>query len=201
MSNESSAHAVPDNLSASEALELLKRGNERFHAAVEANAPISSDLRKELVEKGQAPYAVIICCSDSRVIPEHIFMSGLGELFIIRVAGNIVGNMGLASVIYACEHLGVRLLLLLGHTHCGAVEAAMSIEQGDIIHGAVGTLAERIRSAIGGEQDPDEASKLNVEAGIERVRSHEEIQHLERTIGLEVHGALYHTSEGTVEFL
>ena len=78
--------------------------------------------------KGQSPYAIIVTCSDSRVIPENIFSAGIGELFVIRLAGNIIDDHQLGSIEYAAGHLGCRLVVVLGHTHCGAVDAAINSE-------------------------------------------------------------------------
>ncbi len=83
----------------------------------------------ETVKNGQKPYALILCCADSRVPPEHIFSAGIGELFVLRNAGNLVGETEIASMEYAAEHLGTPLILLMGHTHCGAVDSAMAHAQ------------------------------------------------------------------------
>ena len=101
-------------------MDHLKLGNDRYIASSDAG------LRASLAENGQHPRAVVITCSDSRVIPEAIFDAGLGELFVIRVAGNVLGPIELGSVEYAVEHLGCPEVIMLGHTGCGAVGAALS---------------------------------------------------------------------------
>lgn len=184
-------------VSAAQAIELLRRGNLDYLTARKDERNISSARIRELFEGGQQPYAVVITCSDSRVVPEHIFMAGLGELFTIRVAGNVVGSSELASAVYACDHLHSKLLLVLGHTHCGAVEAAMSGEA----HGPVAAITSRIAEAIAQERDPYAASVLNVRAAIEDLVACPEIAHLVDDAGLEVHGAIYHTHSGVVDFL
>lgn len=151
----------------------------------------------ELYEYGQSPFAVVITCSDSRVVPDHMFMTSLGDLFVIRVAGNVVGEVELASAVYACEHLHVKLLLVLGHTRCGAVKAAM--EGG--ASGCVASITDKIRVAIGEERDPYEASVLNVRAGIAALEASDELMELARGDGLEIKGAIYHTHSGEVDFL
>ena len=109
-----------------EALEKLKKGNQDYISALTNPASIELDLRKNLATNGQQPYAVILTCSDSRVAPEHIFSAGLGELFVIRTAGNVVGDFELGSIEYGVEHLGAPIIVVMGHNHCGAVEAALS---------------------------------------------------------------------------
>ena len=102
------------------AREKLIEGNRRYCAA--GNDP----RREQTAKEGQHPYAIVICCSDSRVIPEKIFSADIGDLFVIRVAGNVLDRHALGSIEYAAEHLGCSLVLMLGHTGCGAVAAALS---------------------------------------------------------------------------
>ena len=102
---------------AEEALRRLVEGNRIYVEALDHERDLSQERIADLFENGQRPFACVITCADSRVVPEHIFMTGLGELFVIRVAGNVVGPIELASAVYACEHLHTRLLLVLGHTH------------------------------------------------------------------------------------
>ena len=184
-------------VSAARAIELLRQGNLDYLTARQDERNISGARIRELFEGGQQPYAVVITCSDSRVVPEHIFMAGLGEIFTIRVAGNVVGSSELASAVYACDHLSSKLLLVLGHTHGGAIEAAMSGEA----HGPVAAITSRISEAIAQERDPYAASVLNVRAAIEDLAACPEIAHLVGEAGLEIHGAIYHTHSGVVDFL
>jgi len=109
---------------ADEALQRLKDGNARYVAGHLSHPDESTDRRTELTQ-GQHPFAVIVGCSDSRVPPEIIFDQGLGDLFVIRAAGNVVDSIGIGSVEYAVEHLGVHLVIVLGHEKCGAVTAAV----------------------------------------------------------------------------
>ena len=139
---------------------------------------------------GQAPYAVIITCSDSRIIPEAIFSAGIGELFVIRTAGNTIDETTLGSVEYAVGHLGVKLIVVLGHTYCGAVKAAIGHEE---VHGNLSGIIDEISKAIGQEQDSYKAVKLNVEHGCSVIQEHE--------LPAIVIGAIYHTDSGKVEFL
>ena len=115
---------------AEEALRRLVEGNRIYVEALDHERDLSQERIADLFENGQRPFACVITCADSRVVPEHVFMTGLGELFVIRVAGNVVGPIELASAVYACEHLHTRLLLVLGHTHCGAIKAALDWGRG-----------------------------------------------------------------------
>ena len=182
---------------AREALERLLAGNRRYRAAVRNYGDIARPLRAERGALGQRPYAIVLACSDSRVVPEHIFMAGIGELFCVRVAGNVVGDAQLASVVYAASHLGARLVMVLGHTHCGAVGAAIA---GDAV-GSVGALASRIADAIGDERDDLAACVLNVRASVDRLRGDGEIAALAEAAGLEVVGGVYRLEDGAVEVL
>ena len=109
--------------------------------------------RSDTAINGQHPKAAILCCSDSRVIPEEIFDCSIGDLFVIRTAGNTLGPNELASFEYAYHHLGISLFIVLGHTHCGAV--------GSALEGHHGALMDTIREHIHDEKDPIEASKKN----------------------------------------
>lgn len=102
------------------ALEKLKAGNARYIDAKVNSEDISQAKRTDTLVDGQKPYAIIITCSDSRVIPENIFMTGIGELFVIRIAGNVIDEHQLGSIEYAASHLGAPLIVVMGHTHCGA---------------------------------------------------------------------------------
>lgn len=106
-------------------LTALREGNARFAQGAAKHPGLGVKRRRDLVA-GQAPMAIVLSCSDSRVPPELIFDRGLGELFVIRVAGNVADVVGIASVEYAVEHLGTRVLMVLGHGSCGAVKAAIA---------------------------------------------------------------------------
>ena len=108
-------------MTADKALKKLKEGNAKYLNAETSRGNISRMLRKYTHENGQHPYAIIITCSDSRVIPESIFSAGLGDLFVIRVAGNVIDDHQLGSIEYAADHLGSPLIVVLGHTLCSAV--------------------------------------------------------------------------------
>ncbi|MBR6090823.1 MAG: hypothetical protein IKP86_12880 [Anaerolineaceae bacterium] len=170
-------------------IERLNNGNRQFLQTSDKS------LLKETAQNGQKPYAIIICCSDSRVIPEQIFSASVGDLFVIRVAGNVLDRHQLGSIEYAAAHLGCRLIVMLGHTHCGAVDAAVSGHA----DGYVSYITEDILEAAGSEKDPLKACRLNVLHGVTRIKN-EFAEHPEIT-GVEVRGALYDIEAGTVEWL
>ena len=174
----------------SNALEKLKEGNIKFLNSKTSLGDISLEKRQYTSENGQRPYAVIISCSDSRVIPESIFSAGLGELFVVRVAGNVIDNFQLGSIEYAVENLGCRLVVVLGHTGCGAVKAAAHENKGFVSY-----ITEEIKLAIGEETDPIKASILNIKRGVEKIN-----KQLDNTDGLQIVGAIYHTDSGIVDF-
>lgn len=178
-------------------VERLIEGNRRSLTATQNPGEYSPALRRETAENGQHPFAIVICCADSRVVPESIFSVGLGELFVIRIAGNVLDAHQLGSIEYAAAHLGCRLILMLGHTGCGAVSAALSGHS----EGYIRYLTDEIRKAIGEERDPDAACRLNVLHGVETIRQafreHPEIP----TSELDIRGAVYDIRSGNVEWL
>lgn len=184
-------------LSADEALHKLQQGNERYLGASANPGDVSPQIRKDTCENGQFPYAVVITCSDSRVIPEAIFTAGIGELFVIRVAGNVIDNIQLGSVEYAADHLGSKLIVVLGHTNCGAVGAAMGGHAGGFIQ----SITDEIKAAIGEEADACKASCLNVKHSVEKIESGLGIPAGGEKNGVKVVGAIYHIEDGSVEFL
>lgn len=182
------------NLPATEAMAKLKAGNERYLDASSNPGDISRQIRQKTCDEGQIPYAIVITCSDSRVIPESIFCAGIGELFTIRVAGNVMDHHQLGSVEYAADHLGTNLVVVLGHTHCGAVGAAVAGSP----DGFVKYITDEIKKAIGDEKDEEKASRLNVERSVSIIK--EQLK-LKDSSDLKVCGALYHIDSGKVEFM
>lgn len=183
-------------LSASEAIEKLKKGNQVFLQSKVSIGDISPKIRLKTCNHGQHPYAIIISCSDSRVIPESIFSSGIGDLFVIRVAGNVIDDHQLGSIEYAAAHLGCKLVVVLGHTHCGAVDAAIHHDP----DGYIKYITDEIRLAIGDETDDFHACCLNVKRSVSIIEKNIDIQHMEESEGLKVMGAVYHIEDGRVEF-
>lgn len=186
-----------DMLTAEEALEQLKLGNKRYLRARRSVGNISPRIRRLTCKEGQSPYAIIVGCSDSRAIPESIFMAGIGELFVIRVAGNVIDNHQLGSIEYAAAHLGTRLIVVLGHDNCGAVGAALHDEP----EGYVKFITDEISRMIGDEKDYFRACCLNVKGAVSTIRERLEIEETKDEDSLMVRGAIYHIDSGVVEFL
>lgn len=179
----------------SKAMQKLKHGNEVYQRGAHPTGDYSAAIRSCHLE-GQEPFAIVITCSDSRVVPEAIFNVSLGDLFVIRIAGNVIDNHQLGSIEYAAGHLGCNLLVVLGHDYCGAVDAAMNHDP----DGYIKFITDEISRAIGDETDEVEACKLNVRHSLEVIEGSLEIQKEEKA-GLQVVGALYHLKDGSVEWL
>ena len=184
-----------ENISAAEAMAKLKSGNETYLTSKTGTGDISPERRLDTCQNGQHPYAIVIACSDSREVPESIFSAGIGDLFVIRVAGNVIDKHQLGSIEYAAEHLGCKLAVVLGHTNCGAVGAAL----GDSPNGFVKSITDEIKRAIGPEKDALKASCLNVEQSVSIIKDSLK-QLVEPENGLEVVGAMYHIDSGKVVF-
>lgn len=184
-------------LSAEEALAKLKSGNAAYLNASANPGDVSPAIRKDTCDNGQHPYAIVVTCSDSRVIPEAIFSAGIGEIFTIRAAGNVIDNFQLGSVEYAADHLGTNLIVVLGHTNCGAVGAAM----GSGAEGFIKFITDEIKSVIGEETDGYKASCLNVNNSIKKIAEGLHIPPEGNEKGWKVIGAIYHIDDGHVEFL
>ena len=179
------------------AISRLQLGNKKYAASMQCIGDTSQGQREKTLSEGQHPYAVIVTCSDSRVIPEAIFSAGIGDLFVIRIAGNVMDDHQLGSIEYAAEHLGCSLVVVLGHTHCGAVDAAMNHEP----DGYIKFITDEIIKAIGDEADEYRACCLNVLHSKAVIEASLQIQKDEREFGLKVIGAMYRLEDGTVEFL
>lgn len=178
-----------------ESLNLLKEGNRRYLTASATGGDISAARRQKTAEQGQHPYAIVIACSDSRVIPEAIFSCSLGDLFTVRVAGNVLDTHQLGSVEYAAKHLSCPLVVVMGHSRCDVISAAISTRT----DGFLRSITDEIRKASGAERDPAKACRLNVRRGVqllrEALRAHPEIG------SLKVVGAIYDTDSGEVHWM
>lgn len=172
------------------AKKMLMEGNRKYVASKAASLNASEEVLKAS-KQGQDPYAVIITCSDSRVIPEAIFSAGIGDLFVIRVAGNVIDSHQLGSIEYAAGHLGTNLVVVLGHDHCGAVGAALHHHN----EGYVKSITDEILKAVGDEKDEMKACILNVKNSCRVIESSLDIK------DMKVIGAVYYLESGKVEFL
>jgi carbonic anhydrase len=201
-------------ISAREALERLREGNRRFVSGVRSGNVLASHTRRnELAAAGQEPFAIILGCSDSRVPAEIVFDQGLGDLFVIRVAGNIVASSQIGSVEFAAERFETPLVVVLGHTRCGAVLATLEElrrpreNQSRNLRSIVGRIRPSVEVLLATElrNDPDalvrHAIRTNVRASANQLRHGSEV--LEQLIQggrLLVVGAEYSLETGTVEF-
>jgi len=189
--------------SADGVLSELKAGNEH-HVGKHYLHPHQSAARQRELASGQHPHAAVLSCADSRVAPEIIFDQGLGDLFDVRVAGNIAGDTEVASLEYAAEHLGVPLLVVMGHQKCGAVTAAL---EGGEASGHLSTLVEAIRPAVekaaGLPGDRvDNAVRINVENVVKQLRESKPVlAELVEKQRLRIVGAVYSLDTGKVEWL
>ena len=175
----------------------LIEGNEMYVQSGKNTADISADRRSDTAKNGQHPYAVIVTCSDSRVPPEHIFSAGVGDLFVIRTAGNVIGEYELGSVEYGAEHLGSPLVVVLGHTGCGAVAAAL--EGG--AHGNIKSITDEINSCLTDGCSASEAERLNVQNSIDNIMDSEIMKELTEEGKVSVVGAIYDIESGEVSFI
>jgi carbonic anhydrase len=181
--------------SPSEALKRLTEGNERYAKDEPQQADHSADRREALLQ-GQAPFAIVVSCSDSRVPPEIIFDQGVGNLFIVRVAGNVVGPIELDSIDYGVKVLNSSLVLVLGHESCGAVQAVLEKNTADIEH-----VAALIQPAVKKKTDLEQAIKANVQSIVANLKKKPLIKGLIEDKKLDCVGAYYHLESGEVEIL
>ncbi len=196
------ADAPTTGPSAQTALQWVKFGNERHMAGRYVHWHQSAARRME-VAGGQRPHTIVVSCSDSQVPPEILFDQGLGDLYVVRVAGNVVGDHELASIELAAERLGAPLVIVLGHQRCGAVAAAV---KGGELPGHLGSLISALSPAVsrtkGMEGDPvDNTVHSNVRLVVEAIRNSEPVlSHMVNSGKLEVVGAYYSLDTGEVRW-
>jgi carbonic anhydrase len=182
---------------AKQSLLRLKKGNEIYLAQEKNPTALPAEKRELLAREGQKPYAVIVTCSDSRVPPEHIFAAGLGELFVIRTAGHLIDWNALGSVEYGVTSLGAHLVVVLGHTKCGAVSAALTGKA----KGAVAQIAQRIAQGLHGETDPYLCEVQHTKNSLHKLKRMESIAPLICSGDVVAVGAMYDVETGVVTFL
>jgi carbonic anhydrase len=186
------------------ALAALVEGNGRFAAGAAEHPRQDARRREEVLAKGQYPFAAIVCCADSRVPPEIVFDQGLGDLFVVRTAGNLVDDLGVASLEYAAGHLRVPLVVVMGHTRCGAVTAA--VEGGEVpgrlsaIHAALAPAVANAKSRSGDVVDA--AARDNVKSIVAALsRCEGVLKDLVDRGAIRIVGAFYDIERGLVEFI
>lgn len=202
-----SGPANKTNMTAAEALDALRKGNADFVADKPMAGAMSRQRRLDIA-KGQTPFAVLVGCSDSRVPPELLFGRGLGELFIIRVAGNSVDRTALGSIQYGVAALGCPLVVVLGHERCGAVQAAVqAVKEGTNFPGAIGDMVAPIVPAAlaaqkqGAGDVVENSVRENVRRVAKRLRESDDIlSDAVRAKTVQVVGAYYRLDDGTVDF-
>jgi len=195
-------------VSSDDALTLLKEGNARFAAGSPLH-PHSGPERVTHTAEGQSPFAAILTCSDSRVPPEMIFDRGIGDLFVVRDAGNVVDPLVTGSIEYAVGHLNVPRIVVMGHTSCGAVAAAVS---GGHAEGSISATLDKIEPSVRstehadpelkGQQLVDATSRANVLHSIDELLSHSsQLRDALRKGSIRIEGALYDVTSGQIEWL
>jgi carbonic anhydrase len=202
------AHDTAPALTATEVLARLQAGNERFVRGKARFPTVQKDILAELA-KGQQPYATILGCSDSRVPPELVFDAGFGELFVVRVAGNVISHEVLGSMQYAAVHLKTPLFLVLGHENCGAVQAALAAKfQGarerSRIERLLGNIApglDDVRSDASAAEQLTAGVEANVRWSMRQIMETPEAQARAAEGVLKLVGAVYELTTGRVRFL
>lgn len=200
-------------ISAREALECLREGNQRFVSGSRSHNTFESQTRLHELLAGQEPLAIILGCSDSRVPIEIIFDQGLGDLFVIRIAGNIVASSQVGSIEFAAEKFGTRLVVVLGHTRCGAVRATLEELQrpSEKRSRKLRAIVDRIRPAVEGllvtelQHDPDALEQRAIRANVRNSTDHlrhgsQILQQLVQSDRLLIVGAEYSLETGIVDF-
>jgi carbonic anhydrase len=198
-------------ITAVDALARLQEGNRRFVSDESRSEADSSHARRMSLVLSQEPFAIVLGCSDSRAPAELIFDQGLGDLFVIRVAGNIVAPSQIGSVEFAAERFGTRLVTVIGHSHCGAVTATVDelLGGGSVSTRTLRSIVDRVKPAIKPllESDEDreallrEGVRANVRMAVDHLRHGSELlERLIREEGLLVVGAEYSLESGVVEF-
>jgi carbonic anhydrase len=190
------------------ALALLKEGNRQFVSGHPLRPHLTGAARRAALAHDQRPFCVLVGCSDSRVSPELLFGRGLGELFIVRNAGNVVDLAAMGSIEYGVAVLGAPLVVVLGHERCGAVQAAVNVVENDASYpGSIGQMIEPIIPAVlrarrdGVADLLDRSVRQNVHRIVERLRTTEQmLLEPQREGRLRIVGARYDLDDGVVEF-
>ena len=200
-------------ISAGEALQRLREGNLRFTSGASGSDALPAHARRAELTAGQQPFAIILGCSDSRVPAEIVFDQGLGDLFVIRVAGNIVAPSQIGSIEFAAARYETRLVVVLGHSQCGAILATVEELRMPTENQSrnLRSIVDRVRPSVEGllatelRHDPDalvrQAVRANIRASVNHLRHGSELlEQLVREGGLRIVGAEYSLETGAVDF-
>lgn len=184
-----------------DALQKLQEGNKRF-VADKLDGQLQDSARREALTGGQEPYAIILSCADSRVVPELAFDTGLGELFVVRVAGNVANTSSMASIEYAVAHCGTKLIVVLGHQSCGAVTAAVKGgDNGYNLNHLLAHVAPALDASEAGA-DVNDVVKKNAELTAEELKNRSSIIGKAVASGdVQIVPAYYNLDSGKVDFL
>ncbi|MGC1342267.1 MAG: carbonic anhydrase [Candidatus Binataceae bacterium] len=190
-------------VSAAVSLQRLLDGNRRFSTG-KMEHPRQTTARRDEVAQGQYPFAAVLACSDSRTAPEIVFDQGLGDLFVVRVAGNVADHLVIESLDYAVTHLNARLVVVMGHTHCGAIKAA--VEGHDEPDEDVGPMLRELRPAVDAAKSLpgdvfDNASKENVRLIVKDLSKEGPLAPMIQSGELKIVGAMYDIDTGKVTLL
>lgn len=196
LSKQEERSVFMENQSYESSFDRLKEGNEEYRNTHSNASLLTAEDRKYHVENGQHPFACIICCSDSRVVPEHIFSVGLGALFTIRTAGNTIGEREIGSVEYAVLHLHCPLVVVMGHTHCGAVSAAIDGHA----EGSIKVITDKISEALSDKTDIRKCEWDNAEDGVTRLLNSPLLKEQANQDKVKILAAMYDTESGKVDF-
>ncbi|MGV0102403.1 carbonic anhydrase [Nostoc sp. DSM 114167] len=194
--------SVPDDLTPDKALQELLDGNDRFVKARRRN-PNQTQSRLVEIAKGQKPFASILGCADSRVPSEIVFDQGLGDLFVCRIAGNIATTQQIGSLEFGSLVLGTKVIMVVGHERCGAVEAAI---KGAQVPGRIGSLLEAIKPSVESSKDKsgdklENACKANILAQIEKLKSSTVLSELIKAEKLKIVGGYYDLDTGRISLV
>ncbi len=188
-------------VSAEQALKLLLEGNQRFVAG-KLEHPNQTPARRAELAKGQQPFAAVLACSDSRTPPEIIFDRGLGDIFTARVAGNSADQVVVESLDYSVKHLGVRVVMVLGHRRCGAVTAAVESYDNENVGPMLKELYPAVRATRGMPGDPVEnAVRENVKLVMKNLAASQALSAMVKSGELKIVGGIYDLDTGAIEML
>lgn len=194
-----------NNTDSNSSLNRLIEGNKKYIDSSYNSSLIDSSTRKSLYKNGQKPYAIVLTCSDSRVVPEHIFSTGLGEIFVIRVAGNVVDESVLGSIEFAVDSLKVPLIMVMGHQDCGAVYNSKSSDIGGSLGKILAKIAPSYKKAstLGGSEVDilERATDFNVENSIKLIGESSIIKKYIQDDSVDLVGSNYNLETGKVRII
>ena len=203
-------HESREKLSPADALQILKEGNARFCADLKANRSLIQQVKE--TSEGQWPFAVVLSCIDSRTSTELIFDQGIGDIFSVRIAGNFLNDDILGSMEFSCRVAGAKLIVVLGHSHCGAIKGACDNVELGLLTGMLKKIQPAV-DAVSSPSDPkercsanadfvDSVARENVRRNIDGIAKRSDVlREMQEEGSIEIVGGMYDISTGAVEFL